>query len=108
MKCTHATAAYLESVTRAAFGAMPGGFGGIIDNALFENDPMLPAYLSLLPYKNTRFLPEIESFINKYYSVLHNTNLPQDTLIPEDVASTYTIELSTLVHHILTGMQPHK
>lgn len=105
MKCTHATAAYLESVTRAAFGAMPGGFGGLIDNAIFETDPMLPAYLALLPYKNTAFLPDIESFLNKYYPLLQNTQLPQDTLIPAEVASAYTIELSTLVHRILTGVQ---
>ena len=100
MKCTHATAAYLESVTRAAFGAMPGGFGGLIDNFVFESDPFLPALISLLPYKETEFLPQIEAFLNKYYPLVNNTSLPKDTLIEQGIASAYSIELSYLVRDL--------
>ena len=99
MKCAHHTAAFLESVTRAACGVDPEGMGGLVSGKVFEEDVLLPALLSLLPHLNGPYREKIEAFLGKYYPLLRS-NDPQ-AFLSEELARTYPYELSAMVYEVL-------
>ena len=97
MKCKHSTAAYLESVVRASCKVDPDGMEGLASAALFENDPLLAAYLALLPHRNGPFRQKIELFLAQYYPQLSEG--PEE--MPDCLAGEYPYLLSAMVHEIL-------
>lgn len=99
MKCAHHTAAFLESVTRAACGVDPEGMGGLVSGQVFEKDAMLPAFLSLLPYLKGPCRNKIEEFLGKYYPLLCTAE--PEAVLSEELAGSYPYELSALVYEIL-------